>query len=278
MQLKENEVAEQVCHFTSIEDVLKGNKNNINILWSGGCDSTLVLYWLLEWLKNLNDNRVINAFSFHHNQLNDNKMDWERQKRHRFIMWAEDKGYNNKIVHREITFSKDVIFIGDNSSCCQPAVWISQLIPIINDNSMIFAGYHRGDDFFTYSTFNDWLKMFVSMNNMFGKTTRFYSPLVMHSKNDIIKLIKNIDGLYNNTWWCEGSSIDGKPCGTCLPCKNHETALIYYERELAKNVQISENLKATIDDKPGEKPFTAATAAAATAIASCENGAKAASG
>ena len=60
MPLTESEVAQQVCRFeTSIKALLEENKSkSINILWSGGCDSTLILYWLLEWLKNLNDDRT----------------------------------------------------------------------------------------------------------------------------------------------------------------------------------------------------------------------------
>ena len=210
-------------------------------MWSGGCDSTLILYWLLEWLKNLNDDRIINAYSFYHHQLNDGKMDWERQKRNRFIMWAEDKGFNNKIVHREISLGKDVISVGP-ASCCQPAIWVSQIIPIIPCDGLLFAGYHHSDDFFSYEIFSNWLKAFVSMNNLFGKSIRFVAPLAQHSKNEIVKLIKNIDGLYNNTWWCEGST-DGKPCGRCLPCEAHESALMHYNKNKALEVQVSEDIK-----------------------------------
>lgn len=251
MPLIESEVAEQVCNFnTSIEQLLKDDKDkSINIIWSGGCDSTLILYWLLEWLKNLNDDRVINAYSFYHSQLNDYKMDWERQKRHRFIMWAEDKGFNNKISHHEIAFSKEAIRVG-SGNCCQPAIWISQIIPIIGENTMLFAGYHKGDDFFTYNIFSNWLKAFTSINNLFGKTTKFYTPLIGHTKNDIIKLIKNIDGLYNNTWWCESVWSDGKPCGRCLPCEAHELALMYYEKHngTMSRKEITEVVKAIESD------------------------------
>jgi 7-cyano-7-deazaguanine synthase in queuosine biosynthesis len=258
MPLIESEIAHQVCRFeTSIEALLKENKNkSINIMWSGGCDSTLILYWLLEWLKNLNDDRIINAYSFHHNQLNDNKMDWERQKRNRFIMWAEDKGFNNKIVHREISLGKDIITVGP-ASCCQPAIWVSQIIPIVPHDGLLFAGYHHGDDFFSYEIFGNWLKAFVSMNNLFGKNIRFVAPLAQHSKNEIIKLIKNIDGLYNNTWWCEGVSTDGKPCGRCLPCEAHESALMHYNKNKALEVQVATDIKKELetDKKVEDKPL-----------------------
>ncbi len=262
MPLTESEVVQQVCYFdTSIESLLKENKDkSINILWSGGCDSTLILYWILEWLKNLNDNRVINAYSFYHHQFNDNKMDWERQKRHRFIMWAEDKGFNNKISHHEISFSKDIINTGP-SSCCQPAIWVSQIIPIIPYDCLLFAGYHKGDDFFAYNIFSNWLKAFTSINNLFGKTIKFYTPLVNHNKNEIIKLIKNIDGLYNNTWWCESVWSDGKPCGRCLPCEAHELALIYYERhkDTLSNKEVSAVVQA-IESDPQLKDLVAKAA------------------
>lgn len=231
--LTEDEVSNSILYSTkNLDGMLSNKKQTINIIWSGGCDSTLVLYEILVELKARNDDRIINAYSFYHSQLNDVKMIWEKQKRNRFLMWIEDKGFNNKILNHEINLNKDIIKIGSNS-CCQPAMWVSQILPIIEDNSVLFAGYHMGDDFFTYKVFRQWLKAFTSISNLFGKKTDFCVPLIYRSKNEIIKDIKNVNGLYENTWWCENAS--GKPCGCCDPCINHEVALIYFEKQKVKD-------------------------------------------
>ncbi|CAK0742970.1 hypothetical protein CCP1ISM_160003 [Azospirillaceae bacterium] len=229
--ISETNLIDDTINFKStIEEILKANKKQqINIMWSGGCDSTLLLYWIMDWMKTLNDDRVINAWTFTHDQLNNNKLTWERQKRNRFMIWAEDKGFKNKILNREVILPRETISIGDNA-CCQPAIWTSNVIPVIERDSILFAGYHRGDDFFGYSIYKNWMNLFISLNGLYGKAVKFYTPLTGHTKVDIIKYIKDINGLYENTWWCESVWDNGKQCGTCLPCKTHESALLYYEK------------------------------------------------
>lgn len=230
----------------SIENNLKENNGQINIIWSGGCDSTLILYWILDWLKTMNSDRVINAWTFIHNQLNDNKISWERQKRQRFIIWAEDKGFKNKILNREIQLPKETISCNEGS-CCQVAIWTSQIMPIINNDSLLFAGYHRGDDFFTYSIFNNWMNLFISLSGLYNKNNKFCVPLYIHTNIDIIKYIKEIPGLYDNTWWCESVWTEGRPCGDCLPCRTHQSALLYYEKFLSPKQQLTETLVKTAE-------------------------------
>jgi hypothetical protein len=213
---------------TDIDSILRDNKTSINVIWSGGCDSTLILYDILTKLKSSCDDRVINTWTFNHYQLNTNKMAWERQKRQRFIIWAEDKGFKNKILNREINLPNEEVSIG-TGSCCQIAIWTSNIVPILSDKSIVFAGYHKGDDFFTYNNFKNWMKLFKSTMNLYGKSIKFFTPLAYKSKYEIIRDIKNVDGLYDNTWWCESVNNNGEPCGYCLPCETHKSALLYYE-------------------------------------------------
>lgn len=251
--ISESDIINDTIHLNiSVEEMLRSNsKKQINIMWSGGCDSTLLLYWIIERLKAINDDRVVNAWTFTHQQLNENKLVWERQKRNRFMIWAEDQGFKNKILNREVFLPKEVISIGENS-CCQAAIWTSNVIPIIEKDSILFSGYHRGDDFFSYTIFKSWMNLFISLNALYGKSIKFYTPLNGYSKIDIIRFIKAIPGLYENTWWCESVWDNGKQCGTCLPCKTHESALLYYEKHNCSDKMTCVGDKISSDDKKAE--------------------------
>jgi 7-cyano-7-deazaguanine synthase in queuosine biosynthesis len=212
-----------IDYSNKILEELHKNKD-IYVVWSGGCDSTLVLDDLRLVLKD--DPRVITAISFVHGQLASEKLIWERQKRNEYLALNNKE---NKIKHIEINIEKAFIQVGEQS-CVQPAMWLSNIIPIINNKSIVFMGYHKGDDFFTYSVFSSWLKAFCGLSNLFGKEILFSFPYIHSDKKEIIKTLKTRN-IYEQTWYCENPLSNGKICGYCEPCKTHKVALSMIEED-----------------------------------------------
>lgn len=221
---------------------------SLHVLWSGGCDSTLVLWKLLNDLKTNRNDRTIHTYAFISANVGSIKMDWEKQKRNQFLLWSSQQGFNNKIQHTDIHIDADKQQIISNN-CGQPALWISNIVPYLPHDSILFSGYHKGDDFLTYWVFKDWIKAFVGLNNLYGKAINFWIPFMHTTKYEIIKQLKEVPGLYETTWWCEGQNRNG-PCGHCDPCELHNMSLQYYESEYAKRQKCS--LMSKVDEKKPE--------------------------
>lgn len=215
--------------FTNLYDNMEkdykdtGNKSLV-CMWSGGCDSTLVLHQLLTTLKETGDKRTVTTFSFCHAQLGEPKMDAELTARMSYTAFAKKSelplGLNKVIAIDRHNIS------ATTGSCPQPALWVSHVIPYIEDNSILFLGYHRGDDFWSYGVFNPWAQAFIGLSRLFNKKIECRTPLHWASKVEIIRQLKTAN-IYDHTWYCEGCQSNGKPCGNCTPCQTHLMADLY---------------------------------------------------
>lgn len=211
-------------HYANGFDDIKITTNPIVCLWSGGCDSTLVLFTALKRLKEWGDQRTIKTYSFIHHQLDSRKMDLEKQRRNMFLAWLEDNGYSGKVQHIDIHIDRHEI---SASGCPQAALWVINLIPLVESNSIILTGYHKGDCFWEYSVFSDWVKLTTGLLNLFGKNPKFVMPLRDTTKYRIIEKLKT-ENIYKFTWYCEMPKSDGTVCDYCLPCETHKMSLDYY--------------------------------------------------
>jgi len=223
--------------FNKIEENLSKNliydkpDYNINVLYSGGCDSTLVLFDILVSLKSKNDGRDIDAYCFTHGQLG-HKVVMERKARDSFLKHMKANGYINNVIVHEIELPKEVIYA---QRCGQPALWISNILPLIRDKSLIYAGYHQGDCFLSYGVHRDWLKATTGLLNLYGKfDVEITYPLQNASKEDILRRLR-YERIYDFTWHCETVYASTEtPCGNCAPCKLHRASLHLIELDEAK--------------------------------------------
>lgn len=197
-----------------IYDYPHKNKH-INVVWSGGCDSTKALYSILNQLKNREDTRKVITYSFKHWQVSDVKMAKESEARSNFIKYCKDKDLPLGICN-EIEIPKQTISIG-RDACPQAAMWLSHVIPLIPDDSIVVCGYIKGDDFFNYDVFNNWAKIFIGLTNLYGKKAFPFFPLKYVSKEYVIEDLKR-DDILKYTWHCECPNFDGTECNHCGPC------------------------------------------------------------
>lgn len=222
---------EQIGYINRDENKYK----TIHLIWSGGCDSTLLLWKLL----NINKEITINTYAFVCSQVGDEKMHREKQTRAKFLNLMEQKGFGNRIIHKDIELQKDNIAI-HSFNCGQPALWISSILPILPEDSILFAGYHKGDDFLTYKVMKDWLNAFIGLRNLYGKHVEFLTPFSYLTKYDIIKDLKSEPGLYEATWWCETPRFNSaSPCGYCDPCKLHDMTIAYIKTQTEKYCEVT---------------------------------------
>lgn len=233
--INKNKQAGQLAFFNPDPDA------NHYVMWSSGCDSTLLLY---ELLKKYGPDKVI-AISCKFPWLNKKKASHEVVFRQRFIddLKRRDTGLSG-FTHYTIDVNwqyrpKDSKNGGYHSSgLLQPYSWLTIALPLMKPNDWFYIGTIRGDDLVTLylRQFQD---LFEASSKMLNKEIHLCMPYVGYTKANVIaKLIEY--GIYDLTWFCEKpESPTSGPCTNCHPCKTHIEALasIATDTTVSKDVQ-----------------------------------------
>jgi len=188
------------------------------VLFSGGCDSTLVLYDLAMKVLKSNFSEHITAVSINHDQVPANF----QQKTAREKIKAE-------FEKRELTFIRyievDIKQYGGDvepSGIAHPVIWLPTATLYLHKEDSLYLGYHSGDDYWIYRSHAE--LAVTNFCSVLDKTIKLVYPLEGYYKLQIIKNLR-ARGLYDLCWYCEYPTKENKPCGTCVPCKAHRTAL-----------------------------------------------------
>lgn len=202
------------------------NKKHI-LLWSGGCDSTLLLY---ELLNEYGSENVI-AITYNYSWLTTEKSNNERI--HRDIFKSKMKLLGDKFGNFEhhdfnINVEDNPLLIHRSLNGLPQALgWLFMIPMYAYEDSYIYASYIKGDDFST--GFNHhYSDIFNSVNALLGGSGELTLrlPYIYKNKYEIIEALIQTD-LYDATWYCEMPNADGTMCKTCSPCKTHISALVY---------------------------------------------------
>jgi len=177
---------------------------NQMVIWSGGADSSLIL-----WEK-IRKNDNVCAVSFITEFLHKKKIIAEGKAREKFKKKAQE--YNYKIDHRIINLDSK---IGMAGSLPQQTTWTCLATLYAMDNTIVSFGYHRGDDFWHIDGWANQIRR--NINSAMGKNVEFEFPLEWKRKYEIIDDIRYY-GLEDCFWTCEGNTNVKKPCGGCRPC------------------------------------------------------------
>jgi len=193
------------------------------VVWSGGMDSTLVL----DRVCSANMDRCIWAHTIIWDMLNDLKVEKEKEARRNYLSWAKKKGYD--IAHRTIKVTADMGAPGLGLAQC--LAWFSYVIPYLPENSILYLGYHSGDDFWTKADdVSDYVDAAAKIGN---RKIELAYPLQFTSKCNILEEFKSRKIPMSCFWTCENPKRrNGKivSCGKCTPCIKLKTAK--YESEL----------------------------------------------
>lgn len=194
------------------------------ILWSGGCDSTLLLSTLVDRCLDI-DNEIteVRALAILHDQINARTE--QKAARKNLLKVFKARGCN--VRYTELTMKSRGNFCVEGGGCPQPVLWITNAMQYLGDEEDLYLGYIRGDDYWTYNTTINWA--FDYLQKVLGKRGSIKAPLELMRKSDVIRELKR-RRLYSKVWYCENPK-NGRKCGKCEPCITHATALerIKYE-------------------------------------------------
>lgn len=198
------------------------------VLWSGGCDSTLCLYELLDYYGA--DNVV--AVSMKYPWLDVTK--WNNEKKYRDAFKAKMRLKGDKyseFEHFEIDIAMNAVgdvdhgsIIGKGYGLPQAIGWMFSIPISMNPGSYLYLGSIKEDDLTMYNS--EYEELFRLVCKILGRDLYLRQPYLYFRKADIIeRLIKY--GIYDCTWSCEMPNGLGKRCNHCTPCKTHMNAILY---------------------------------------------------
>jgi len=191
------------------------------VLFSGGCDSTLVLYDLaMQRLKNPQYYNLI-ALSITHDQVP--ALIQQQKAREKIKEEFIKRELSNYIQFIDIDIKQTGGGICHASGIMQPTIWITTASLYVATKDTIYLGYHKGDDYWMYKTEAELsLKNFCNIQDKREVSIEY--PLSGMTKANIIRNLRD-RGLYDLVWYCENPTSDDKPCGRCYPCEIHQTAV-----------------------------------------------------
>ena len=171
----------------------------ITVTFSGGCDSTLVLYTTLMRKLRGEINDEIQILTINCNQIPAQKE--QRRARTRILEEFKKRELTNYSINEiSIITSDSSSGIRFDYGLIQPIVWLTLAPLYVANNGKLQMGYHRGDDFWgkRYNAEESFNKSCFVM----CKKCEIEYPLEYNTKAEIISLLKQRD-LYDLCWYCE---------------------------------------------------------------------------
>jgi 7-cyano-7-deazaguanine synthase in queuosine biosynthesis len=199
------------------------------VLWSGGCDSTLLLYDLcrqqqaIEWSHQyakgpeLKDSEKVRAISVFHDQIDDDKAKLEARARTKIFEEFKKRGLSFECLSVNVQNLQGET----RGGCLESAIWVLSAVPYLKQDEDFYLGYVAEDDI--WHNRDSYIRAFNGIQELMGNTGSVKFPLEWEYKLDIIKRLEK-EKLLDLTWWCEHPK-DKKPCGTCKSCYRMETTL-----------------------------------------------------
>ena len=204
-----------------IETFLYNNtSNNIVIPWSGGVDSTLIIFKVIKFFKKnveQTKNLKIILVSGTQDVLNQHKQ--EKISREKIIKHIEKK-YPS--IFKQITlinFGESLLGYDacNTETLHQPYFWITYLLGHYNKSTFLL-GYHKGDDFWTI--LDKFQKVVdVSLEYLAREDTNIYYPLARMYKDEIYDELPN--KVKKMVWYCESANSIDILCDKCPSCITH---------------------------------------------------------
>lgn len=184
------------------------------VLWSGGCDSTLVLY---DLAREASAEKPVRALSIEHDGVGAEK----EQRRARARVLSRMKRDGLPVKHTTVKITLNGPFFTIPSGTSQPLIWLPSAILFLDEKEDLYTGYIREDDIWHYRS--QLYNLFGVMQAFRGHSGDLILPLEWEPKRSVIARLKNTK-LADLVWWCEEPKA-GKPCGRCHECERHDSAL-----------------------------------------------------
>lgn len=188
------------------------------VLWSGGCDSTLVLH---DLGRKSSADKPVRALSIRHFQVGAQA----EQRKARLVLLKEMRRRGFYIKCAEVTVTKKGAFHILSSGVSQPMLWLLHGIPFLRQDEDLHMGIVYGDNSILQHI-EDLQRTFDACQRMRECGGELKLPFRHNTKGHVIGRLKELK-LYKHCWWCEApqKGLIPKPCGKCGPCTTHATAL-----------------------------------------------------
>ena len=186
------------------------------ITWSGGMDSTLLLYKvLLE-----RENKPVHVFGFNLHDIDELKQlcefDCRAIIRKKILKTFKDV-YFNEVYSKTVRYHNEGYLCGHSKNALyQPLAWISMIFLNIPDNSELMFGYIKDDCFWDKQ--GDFEQAIYAMARVSGRKIKISYPLKDYSKQQIMKELDGLS-LMDHVWQCESPRKYFIPCETCGSCE-----------------------------------------------------------
>ena len=194
------------------------------IVWSGGCDSTLLLEQYgkvgAAWGR-------AKSISFSHPQIGHSQV----QKVARQKILAELRKRDYEICHLEVelTSEGDNVFAEPGDGLIQPIIWLAMAMPYLAKDETLYMGYVQSDDI--WHRRENLFGAFDHLAKLMGKEGKLELPLEWYTKTTVYQQLQR-KGLLDLCWTCEspGSGIlNPVPCGHCTSCERREETMVLLE-------------------------------------------------
>lgn len=215
------------------------------ILWSGGLDSTVLLYKLL--LDATESSPIIAVTIDKYPQLDITALLKQKIAREKFVKRFKRLTTNRlKLVSikMEIEDCNNQLYI-DNTGLPQAAVWLTTISNFLCSDDTIYLGYIKEDDIWHHKS--DWLDLFNSimkLKNIENKI-KVEFPFEWYSKYEILNWANHYKIPKTCYFYCENPTLKGK-CKYCHSCIVHARAefeLKLYEKSKTQKYKTVQSLK-----------------------------------
>ena len=237
----------------------------MKILWSGGCDSSLVLYDIVQAtlrpiVKNgveqyrmcgeivdYDPNERIDVISINHDQVP--AKEESKAARKKLLEVLSKRFVQKRIFAGEVDIVNGggyPLSVCHNNGIIQPTLWLLQAAQYLEASEDLYVGYIRTDDIWHYK--QEFIAAFELLQKLANRTGKLIFPLEWYTKQDVIKLLKQAK-IYQYVWYCENPHY-GKRCrgiNKCHPCDEHDVALDRIAK--AENALLNKAHKRTRRDK-----------------------------
>jgi hypothetical protein len=181
---------------------------NITVLWSGGIDSTYLIYKLLKegysvdaWYVEIINNR--------------NKTQHELKAIDNLTNLLKQHG---DFSYRGILYRAEVKSYGYGLCITHPILFINAIQFLPKEVTKVALGYIFHDDMLSYlEEFKDLNKAYSYFRFDEWQPAEIVFPIKRCSKSAIIEILP--EEIFLSTWFCEGDLKTGELCEKCYPCE-----------------------------------------------------------
>lgn len=199
-------------------------------MWSGGCDSTALLY------KLLNSDDKFRTLSIDHCQISEEQRAMEYQSRDKILQWAKDN-YKIDVTNTVIKIeNKGPHDYGISTNGNPQLLMMTQLgLLYIDIDDKLWLGIIKGDD--SIRNLYNINKIARQVNYIRTDSDKIEpiieTPLCYTSKAEILKEMP--EDLLKLTWWCESPTKNNRKCSKCPSCIRHNMSLYEMNEYCKKN-------------------------------------------